>query len=128
MTTLSEYSKKKFYTGIELWRVDKDFAEPMFNYLVYGYSPGSFFTAVLANDFRSAMARSHPSNTVTALKALTGWMGDCMPRRAFGSYEAVDAWLEMKEEDRRQILVMHNLIYTGKQETFLAIKGDPVYE
>ena len=124
--TLSKYSRKRFYEGIELWRVDDTFAEPMFNYLVFGYSPGSFFTAVLANDFVSAVARSHPSNTMTALKALTGWMRDSMPRLAYGSYEAVDAWLALGVEERRQVLVEHNLIYTGKHETFLEIQGEPV--
>jgi len=122
---LSDYSKKKFYKGIELWRVDKDFSDPMFNYLVYGYSPGSFFTAVLANDFMGAVARSHPGNTITALKALTGWMSDCMPRMAWGSYENVKAWQAKDEQDRRNILVMHNLVFTPQQETFLEIKGEP---
>jgi len=121
---ISKYSKKKFYEGIGLWRVDDAFADPMFNYLVYGFSPGSFFTSVLANDFLSAVARSHPSNTITALKALTGWMQDYMPRRAFGSYEAVKEWLDMDEATRREILIMQNLIFTPKQETFLEIKGE----
>ena len=123
---LSDYSKKKFYKGIELWRVDKDFSDPMFNYLVYGYSPGSFFTAVLANDFMGAVARSHPGNTITALKSLTGWISDCMPRMAWGSYENVKAWQAKDEQDRRNILVMHNLVFTPQQETFLEIKGEPV--
>lgn len=123
---LSKYSVKKFNEGIELWRVDKDFADPMFNYLVYGFSPGSFFTAVLANDFTSAIARSHPGNTITALKALTGWINNCMPRMAWGSYENVKAWQDKDEEDRRHILVMHNLIFAPKQETFLEIQGEPV--
>ena len=121
---ISKYSKKKFYEGIVLWRVDDEFADPMFNYLIYGFSPGSFFTSVLANDFLGAVARSHPSNTITALKALTGWIQDCMPRRAFGSYEAVKEWLDMDETTRREILIMHNLICTPKQETFLEIKGE----
>ena len=128
MTLLSKYSVKKFNESIELWRVDKDFADPMFNYLVYGYGPGSFFTAVLANDFISAMARSHPGNTITALKALTGWMCDCMPREAWGSYDNVKAWMARTETDRRQVLIMHNLILEPKRETFLAIKGEAVHE
>ena len=122
---ISKYSKKRFYEGIELWRVDADFADPMFNYLVYGYSPGSFFTAVLANNFGDAVARSHPANTITALKALSGWINDCMPFQARGSYEKVKAWIELDEDTRRDVLVAHNLIYTGKQETFLEIKGEP---
>lgn len=128
MTTISKYSKKKFYEGIELWRVDAEFADPMFNYLVYGFSPGSFFTAVLANDFSSAIARSHPANTITALKALTGWINDCMPFIARGSYDKVNAWTKLDEATRRDVLIAHNMIYTPKQETFLAIKGEPVYD
>ena len=123
---ISKYSKKKFYEGIELWRVDADFADPMFNYLVYGYSPGSFFTAVLANDFISAVARSHPSNTMTALKALTGWMRDYMPRQAYGSYDNIEAWMKRDEAERRHVLVMHNLIFEPKRETFLEIQGETV--
>lgn len=122
---ISKYSKKRFYEGIELWRVDADFADPMFNYLVYGYSPGSFFTAVLANNFGDAVARSHPANTITALKALSGWINDYMPHIARGSYEKVKAWIEMDEATRRDVLVAHNLIFTPKQETFLEIQGEP---
>ena len=126
--TLNKYSKKKFYKGIELWRVDADFADPMFNYLVYGYSPGSFFTAVLANDFISAVARSHPANTITALKALTGWITDYMPRSAWGSYDNVKEWIGRDEADRRQVLIMHNLNLEPKEETWLELKGEPVNE
>jgi hypothetical protein len=125
--TLSEYSKKKFYTGIELWRVDKDYADPMFNYLVYGYSPGSFFTSVLANDFLSAVARSHPANTITALKALCGWIRDYVPAEAMGSYKAVDHWTQLTHEERRTVLEQRGLIHTAKEETWLALKGEPAF-
>ena len=123
---LSDYSKKKFKESLGLWRVADDYADPMFNYLIHGFSPGSFFTAVLANNFYDAVARSHPSNTMTALKALTGWMRDCMPREAYGSYQAVEEWLKLTDDERRLILETNNLIYTSKQETWLLVKGDPV--
>lgn len=125
---LSDYSKKKFKDSMGLWKVADDYADPMFNYLVHGFSPGSFFTAVLANNFYDAMARSHPSNTITALKGLTGWIRDCMPREAYGSYLQVEEWIKMTEEERRAILELNNLVYSSKQETWLAVKGDPVYE
>lgn len=125
---LSDYSKKKFKDSMGLWKVADDYADPMFNYLVHGFSPGSFFTAVLANNFYDAMSRSHPSNTITALKGLTGWIRDCMPREAYGSYLQVEEWIKMTEEERRAILELNNLVYSSKQETWLAVKGDPVYE
>lgn len=128
MTKLSDYSKHKFNESLAHWQVDRDFGEPMYNYLVYGFSPGSFFTAVLANNFYDAVARSHPSNTMTALKKLTGWMRDCMPPEALGSYHAVEEWIKLTEEERRSILIRDNLIYTPKQETWLAVKGDPIFD
>ena len=48
---LTKYSHNRLYETFAKWQVPKDFAEPMANYLVYGYSPGGCFTSVLANDF-----------------------------------------------------------------------------
>ena len=104
------------------WHVPKDFADPMYNYLVYGYNPGGCFTSVLANDFQGAIARSHPANTIEAFKALAGWIGNTMPREAFGSYQAVDDWCYLIEGARRVILEEHELIYTAKEELFMTIK------
>lgn len=128
MTRLNKYSKHKFDQSLKLWRVASDFGDPMYNYLVYGFSPGSFFTAVLANDFYDAMAHSHPVNSVTDLKALVGWMRDCMPKEAYGSYHLVEEWLKLTDQQRRTVLEKNNLIYTAKQETWLAVKGDPIIE
>lgn len=121
---LAECSKEKFYSTFENWRVDVEFAEPIFNYLVYGFSPGSFFSAVLANDFRKAVGSSHPSNTVTAMKALVGWIGDHAPHKSWGSWEAVKQWEAMPEAERRELLEYRNLIYTEKEETWQALKGN----
>ena len=128
MKTLSEYSKHKFNQSMAHWHVDRDFGEPMYNYLIYGFSPGSFFTAVLANDFMSAVARSHPGNTMTALKKLTGWIRDCMPKECWGNYHNIEEWTKLTWDERRPILEAHNLIYSEKQETWLAIKGEPTFD
>lgn len=119
---IADCSKERFFETFSKWRVAVEYAEPMFNYLVYGFEPGSFFTAVLANDFRRAMACSHPSNTVTALKSLVGWIGDNAPQKSWGSWENVQEWLAMPEAERRDLLEYRNLIYTPKEETFITIK------
>jgi hypothetical protein len=106
------------------WDVPGDFADPIYNYLVYGYEPGSCFTAVLANDFMRAMQSSHPVNTVEAFKALVGWMNDCMPIESYGSYLAVKHWLKLQEDDRRQVLENHRLVYTTKEEMWLILKNE----
>lgn len=110
------------------WNVDAEYADPMFNYLVYGFSPGSFFTSVLANDFYDAVVRSHPANTIPALKKLVGWVRDSMPREAYGSYAAVDHWISLTSDERRAVLEAHDLILTPKEETWAALNGAPTHD
>lgn len=126
--TVSQYSRNEILKGMAQWEVPKDYADPMYNYLVHGFSPGSFFTAVLANDFMGAVQHSHPANTIAALKALVGWINDYMPTEARGSYEAVGRWSKKTEVQRRQILEQVRLIYTEKEETWMALKGEPTVE
>jgi hypothetical protein len=119
---LSDHSKNRIMKTFSKWHVPKEFADPMYSYLIHGYNPGSCFTSVLANDFVGAIARSHPGNTIGAFKALAGWMRDTMPCEAYGSYKAVDDWCYLKEDARRVILEEHELIYTAKEELFMTIK------
>ena len=44
---LTYHSKNKLMQTFATWDVPKDFAEPFYNYLVYGFSPGSCFSAML---------------------------------------------------------------------------------
>ena len=125
---LSDYSKNKLKKTMSYWKVDTDYGEPMFNYLVHGWEPGSFFNAVLANNFFDAVARSHPANTMPALKNLVGWIRDCMPREAWGSYEAVKHWTSLTDAERRASLEAHNLILTPKEETWASLNGEPTFD
>ena len=105
------------------WRVPKEYADPIYNYLIHGFEPGSFFSAVFANDFMSAMLRSHPANTVEALKTVSGWILNKCPPEAFGSYNKVSAWLTMSPSQRRQLLEEWNLVYTEQEEIMLALRN-----
>ena len=110
------------------WSVPKEFADPMYHYLGYGYHPGSFFGYVLSNNFAKAILSSHPSNTIEALKHLVGWMGDTLPEEAVGSYDKVDAWCGINPEQRRIILEHNRLIYANKEEVILILKDQPTTE
>ena len=125
---LTNYSRNRLLATFHKWDVPKDFADPMYNYLVHGYSPGGFFTSVLANDFHSAIARSHPVNTVNSLKSLGGWILDCVPREAHGSYNNVEVWCSLPADVRRTILEDCELIYTEQQEIMMALQGQNTQE
>ena len=120
---LTNYSCNLLMATFAKWDVPKDFSDSMYNYLVHGFSPGGFFTSVLANDFHSAIARSHPVNTVNSLKSLGGWILDCVPREAHGSYNNVEVWCSLPADVRRSILEDYELIYTEQQEIMMTLQG-----
>lgn len=124
---LGKLSKFKFYESAKHWEVDKEYVDPIYNYLVHGLSPGSFFTALLANDAFGAVSRSHPGNTIPALKNLVGWLDDIKLRgTAYGSYETVEQWLKMNSDVRRIVLEARGLVFTPEEETWKTLKEGPV--
>lgn len=125
---LAAHSRNKLLQTFAHWQVSRDFAEPMYNYLVYGWSPGSCFSSILANDFAGAILRSHPSNTIGMFKALVGWIDSTVPEEARGSYEKVNCWCNINEEQRRIILEHHRLVYSEHDEIMLVLKGEGTVE
>lgn len=125
---LSVHSENKLMLTFAAWDVCNDYAAPMYNYLVHGYSPGSCFTAILANDFAGAILRSHPANTIAALKSLSGWIRDKMPHEANGSYETVNAWLNLTDDARRAILENRQLVFTEQQEVWAVLQNAPIVD
>jgi len=125
---LTKYSRNRLMQTFTHWSVPREFADPMYNYLVYGYHPGSFFTYVLANNFTNAILSSHPSNTIEALKHLVGWMRDTLPDETWGNHAKVDNWTELNPEQRRIILEHNGLVFTSKEEVMLILKDEPTTE
>lgn len=125
---LTPYSRKIILTTFKNWEVPKDFADPMYGYLVYGFGPGSCFTSALANDFYGTIRNSHPSNTIEAFKALAGWIRDTVPEQARGSYEAVNRWTSLDADTRREVLEGMGLVLTEEQEVWQTLKNGPAVE
>lgn len=126
---LTKFSKYKLYNSMSSYQIDRDYADPIYNYLVYGFDPGSFFRSVLANDFMDAISRSHPANTIKALKNLVCWIVNELPAgTTHGSYEIVDAWIAMPKEERRVVLEQRRLIYTEQDEIIKVLKDEEVKE
>lgn len=124
---VTKYSRTRLLKSLNHWHVPKDFAEPMFNYLVHGFEPGGFFSGWYAND-ASSIVHSHPANTVEALKALMKWMMNVMPHESWGSHEKVRTWLQMEPAKRRKILEECDLIYSEEDEIMLALRNSYVEE
>jgi len=120
---ITDYSRHRIMNSAGYWSVDREFFEPLYNYLVHGWLPGSFFTALLANDLFGAIPRSHPGNNIEALKHLCGWIQDRFPEQAWGTYDRVDHWTNASEDRRRRLLEEADLIYTEQQEIMLALHG-----
>ncbi len=125
---ITKYNRNRLLNTFKEWHVDREFAEPMYNYLVHGFNPGGCFTSVLANDFAGAIQRSHPGNTVTAFKSLAGWIQNYVPHCARGNYSNVDGWCYMDADKRRKILEDLDLIYTEEEEVMLVLRNQYTQE
>jgi hypothetical protein len=122
---LTEYSVNLFMHSFAEYEVPKEFASPIYNYCVYGFQPGGFFTSLLANDAIGAFSRSHPSNTVAGLKNLALWLVNTRTRGIlWGDYEIVGKWTTMDEHLRRAHLEHMGLIYSEEKEIWMTLKGE----
>ena len=128
MMQLTVHSKNRLLSTFAQWDVAKDFADPLYNYLVHGFHPGSFWYNVLVNDFHRAILSSHPSNTVPALKKTVSWLTNTLPDSVWGTPKAVATWLELPTDIRRATLESLRLIYTGEEEVILLLKETPTHE
>lgn len=126
---LSNLSRCKLYSSLASSHVSKDYADPIYNYLVHGFEPGSFLTSVLANNFLDAVSHSHPGNTIPSLKNLVCWIVNELPEGiTHGSYETVEAWIKMSSEERRVVLEQRRLIYSEQDEIVRILKGEEAVE
>ncbi len=126
---LTAYSHNRFIESLKHWHVDsRDMVEPIYNYLVYGFEPGSFFTSLFANDFLNAMCRSHPANSLEELKDISRWVLNACPHEAWGSYGRVKEWINLDHQQRRRLLEEWKLIYTEQEEIMMALQNKPQVE
>ena len=125
---VTKFSRDRMMMSASRWTVPREYFDGLYNYLVYGFEPGSFWTAVLANDFMRAIQHSHPANTIEALKHTVGWIQDSFPSVSYGDYDKIGKWLELSPHHRRLTLEAAHLIYTEQQEIMMALRGEKSYE
>ena len=100
------------------WPVPEEWAQELFNYIVLGFRPGSFHTALIAMDLKGSVIHSHEMNTWPAIRVFCKWLVNIAPPQAYGSYEKVDAWLKLSREERIRILEEKKLLFTEKEMTW----------
>ena len=125
---LTKFSRDRMLLSASRWTVPRDYFDPLYNYLVHGFEPGSFWTSVLCNDFMRAVQSSHPGNTIEALKHTVGWICDTFPRESYGNLFIVEDWINRSPQDRRMILESAGMIYTEQEEIIKGLKGEQSYE
>jgi hypothetical protein len=125
---LTKFSRDRMMVTATRWTVPRDYFEPLYNYLVHGFEPGSFWSAVLANDFMRAVQHSHPSNDISALKNTVGWIQDSFPEQSYGNRFIVGDWVNRSGHERRQILESARMVYTEQEEVMMALQGKKSYE
>ena len=121
---LTKLSRDRMTLSASRWTVPREYFDPLYNYLVHGFEPGSFWTSVLCNDFMAAIQSSHPGNTVQALKSTVGWIRDTFPPESYGDYHRVQEWVRLAPGYRRMSLEAANMIYTEQEEIMLGLKGE----
>jgi hypothetical protein len=125
---VTKYSRDRMMLSASHWTVPREYFDSLYNYLVYGFKPGSFWTAVLCNDFMAAIQHSHPANTIDALKNTVGWIRDTFPPESYGEVRRVEQWLELPGYHRRASLEAAHMIYTEQQEIMMTLRGEKSYE
>ena len=88
------------------------------NYLMYGYQPGGFLTAVLTNDLRLAVGRADSWNLTNLPRIVTEVLYK-VPAVAQGNYSAVKNWCEDRDQYRT-----HYREQKEKEYTWRALKGE----
>jgi hypothetical protein len=121
---ITKFSRDRMMLRATAWSVPREYFDPLFNYLVHGFEPGSFWTAVLCNDFMGAIQRSHPGNTIEALKRTVGWIQDAFPPGSYGDYSRIKQWMDLEPHQRRLTLEECRLIYTEQEEIIKGLRGD----
>lgn len=76
------------YMGME---VPEHTRESITNYLLYGFEPGGFVSAILAQDYERALYAADTANR-QMFWAVAMWVREHAPAGSWGSYEAIEVW------------------------------------
>lgn len=76
-------------------------ADAMENYLVHGYMPGGFLTAVLTNNLMGAVGSADHWNK-ERIPVIVGWIMNSLPHGSFGNDDFMRDWCRDKDGRRSE--------------------------
>ena len=85
----------------------EDFKGSMERYLLNGFEPGGFATAMLAHDMERALHNADTHNR-TVFWAIAMWIRERVPAEAQGSYQAVEDWCRDQDGRRSRFREAHD--------------------
>lgn len=85
-----------------------DFCESMERYIEHGYRPGGFAESMLAGDMERALYAADSYNR-RVFWYIARWIREYMPAGAWGSYQAVDNWVDNVDDCRSKWVVWARL-------------------
>lgn len=91
--------------------VHEDCRDAIFNYLVHGYEPGGFLTAVLCNDLYRAATVCDFENA-KRLTEVARFIIHALPLACYGNRERMAEWMKLSEREREEILIELRLLPT----------------
>lgn len=83
------------------WYIPSRMMEGVYDYLHYGYRPGSFLKAIFANDLVKATGQADDEN-LRNIPAYAAFLYNDAPQPSWGSYKKVDAWIKYKQEQQQR--------------------------
>jgi hypothetical protein len=86
--------------------------EAFYRYFRYGFAPGGFCSAVLANDLISAAAKADHWNR-PYLADIVLWVQNNAPTGSWGSYDQLQGWLDKNHHYQNyQKILTFNILST----------------
>ena len=94
--------------------------ETLVNYLMKGWEPGGFVTAMLAMDMERAVYAADFVNGPN-MQQIARWIIEYCPRESWGDYETVNYWLEDRNSCRTRFATR-----VEKNEVWNLLKIKPI--
>ncbi len=109
---------KGFLDTFELYPVNDEWKQELYNYFINGWQPGSFHSALLANDLAGAVHSSHIGNQWNWIQSFVKWNTANAPGGSTGGYENIVSWLALSNDERNKLLIDKGWLLSNEELTW----------